>query len=106
MTQFVMNRANFMYRSYRYRKRFSVEDDGEMRLQVTERIVLIYSDVSVLGIGDYRYRIRRECNCETSLRMRGGAEGARLWRRGGIEGGSKRGSRDGGDGSSARRSHV
>jgi len=40
--------ANFMYRLYRYRKRFSVEDDGEVgetRLRVTERTVLIYSEM-------------------------------------------------------------
>lgn len=31
-----------------------------MRLQVTERIVLIYSNVSVVRVGKYRYRIRGE----------------------------------------------
>lgn len=31
-----------------------------MRLQVTERIVLIYSNVSVVRAGKYRYRIRGE----------------------------------------------
>lgn len=42
-----------------------------------ERIVLIYSNVFVVRVGGYRYRIWRECNGETLQRMRtgGGREG-------------------------------
>ena len=42
-----------------------------MRLQVTERIVLIYSNVSAIRVGEYRYRICTECTGgETLQRMR------------------------------------
>lgn len=65
--------------------------EDEMRLQVTERIVLIYSNVSsAVRVDGYRYRICRECNGETLQRMRQGGRG--------LYGGGKRGSGDGGGG--------
>jgi len=89
--QSVTDRANFIYRSYRCRRCSPLpprQTENEMRLQVTERIVLIYSNVSAVRVGEYRYRICRECNGATLQRMR----------HGGVISGGKRGS--GGDGGS------
>lgn len=58
-----------------------------MRLQVTERIVLIYSNVSAVRVDRYRYRICRECNGETLQRMR---RGERVGGGRGYIGGGKR----------------
>lgn len=64
------------------------QTESEMRLQVTERIVLIYSNVSAVRVDRYRYRICRECNGETLQRMRRGGDGGR-GRRGYIGGGKR-----------------
>lgn len=71
-----------------------------MRLQVTERIVLIYSNVSVVRVGKYRYRIRGENVTAKHCRECGTGEKGDGGRNGYI-GGGKRGWRR-----RRRRSHV
>lgn len=55
-------RANFIYcpLTAKDTRQTGERERAEMRLQVTERIVLIYSNVSVVRAGKNRYRIRGE----------------------------------------------